>query len=65
MPAGDALTHTTPTPEALDNQPTGQVSSSAASEVTLPWFGLRIIRATQPSAAGGKTAECVAKQSRR
>jgi hypothetical protein len=25
-------------------------SSSAASEVTLAWFGLRIIRAMQPSA---------------
>jgi hypothetical protein len=36
-------------------------SSSAASEVTLAWFGLRIIRAMQPSAVRGKTAECVAR----
>jgi hypothetical protein len=39
-------------------------SSSAASDVSLAPFGLRIIRAMQPSAARGKTAECVAKQSR-
>ncbi len=37
-------------------------SSSAPSEVTLPRFGLRIIPAMQPSAARGKTAECVANQ---
>lgn len=34
-------------------------SSTAESDVTLAWFGLRIIRAMQPSAAGGETAECV------
>ena len=39
--------------------------SSAASEVTLACFGLCIIRAMQPSAAGGKTGECVAIRSRR
>lgn len=39
-------------------------SSSAASEVVLGWFGLRIIRAVQPSAAGGNTGECLAEQSR-
>jgi hypothetical protein len=39
-------------------------SSSAASDVSLARFGLRIIRAMQPSAALGKTAECVAKYSR-
>ena len=38
-------------------------SSSAASDVSLAPFGLRIIRAMQPSAAGGETAECVAKHS--
>jgi hypothetical protein len=35
-------------------------SSSAASDVSLAAFGLRIIPAMQPSAARGKTAECVA-----
>ena len=35
-------------------------SSSAASEVILAWFGLRSIRAMQPSPVRGKTAECVA-----
>jgi hypothetical protein len=40
-------------------------SSSAASDVSLAPFGLRIIRAIQPSAARGRTAECVAKRSRR
>ncbi len=35
--------------------------SSAASDVSLAPFGLRIIRAMQPSAARGKTAEWVAK----
>jgi hypothetical protein len=39
-------------------------SSSAASDVSLARFGLRIIRAMQPSAARGKTAECVAKRKR-
>jgi hypothetical protein len=38
-------------------------SSSAASDVSLAEFGLRIIPAMQPSAARGKTAECVAKHS--
>ena len=37
-------------------------SSSAASDVSLAPFGLRIIRAMQPSAARGKTAECTAEQ---
>ena len=37
-------------------------SSSAASDVILAPFGLRIIRAT-PSAARGETAESVAKRS--
>jgi len=36
---------------------------SAASDVSLARFGLRIIRAMQPSAALGKTAECVDKRS--
>jgi hypothetical protein len=40
-------------------------SSSAVSDVSLPRFGLRIIRATQPSAARSKTADCVAKGPRR
>jgi hypothetical protein len=35
-------------------------SSSAASDVSLAAFGLRIIPAMQPSAARGKAAECVA-----
>ena len=35
-------------------------SSSAASDVSLAPFGLRIIRAMQPSAARGETAECMA-----
>jgi hypothetical protein len=35
-------------------------SGSAASDVSLVPFGLRIIRAMQPSAARGETAECVA-----
>jgi hypothetical protein len=38
-------------------------SSSAASDVSLVPFGLRIIRAMQPSAARDETAECVAKRS--
>jgi hypothetical protein len=37
-------------------------SSSAASDVSLAPFGLRIIAAMQPSAAHGETAECVAKR---
>jgi hypothetical protein len=37
-------------------------SSSAASDAGLARFGLRIVRAMQPSAARGKTAECVALQ---
>jgi hypothetical protein len=37
-------------------------SSSAAPDVSLAPFGLRIIRAMQPSAARGKTDECVANQ---
>ena len=37
-------------------------SSSAASDVNLAPFGLRIIRAMQPSAARGETAESVAKR---
>ncbi len=40
-------------------------SSKAASDVSLAPFGLRIIRAMQPSAARGETAEYVAKQSPR
>jgi hypothetical protein len=36
-------------------------SSSTASDVSLVPFGLRIIRAMQPSAARDETAECVAK----
>ena len=40
-------------------------SSSATSDVSPAPFGLRIIRAMQPSAARGKTAECVAIRSRR
>jgi hypothetical protein len=40
-------------------------SSSAASDVSLAPFGSRIIRAMQPSAARGETAECVALQWRR
>ena len=39
-------------------------SISASSDVSLALFGLRIIRAIQPSAARGRIAECVAKQSR-
>jgi hypothetical protein len=39
-------------------------SSSAASDISLAPFGLRIIRAMQPSAARGETAECVALRSR-
>jgi hypothetical protein len=35
-------------------------TSSAASDVSLTPFGSRIIRAMQPSAARGKTAERVA-----
>ena len=35
-------------------------SNSAACDVSLARFGLRIIRAMQPSAARGKTAERVA-----
>ena len=37
------------------------MSSSAACDVSLARFGLRIIRAMQSSAARGTTAECVAK----
>jgi hypothetical protein len=37
-------------------------SSSAASDVSLARLYLRIIRAMQPSAARGETAECVAKR---
>ena len=37
-------------------------SSSAASDVILAPFGLPIIRAMQPSAARGETAESVANQ---
>ena len=37
-------------------------SISAASDVSVARFGLRIIRAMQPSAARGETAECVAEQ---
>jgi hypothetical protein len=37
-------------------------TSSAASDVSLAPFGLRIIRAMQPSAARGETTECVAKR---
>ena len=40
-------------------------SSSAASDGDLARFGLRIIRAMQPSAARGETAECVAERSSR
>jgi hypothetical protein len=36
--------------------------SRAASDVSAP-FGLRIIRAMQPSAARGERPECVAKRS--
>ena len=36
-------------------------SNSAASEGDLTWFGLRIMRAMQPSGARGETAERVAK----
>jgi hypothetical protein len=39
-------------------------SSSAASDASLARFGLRIIRAMEPSAVRGKTADCVANQSR-
>ncbi len=52
-------------PRALAWRTSGAMSyesSSAPSEVTLPPFGLRIIRAMQPSAARGETAECVAKR---
>jgi hypothetical protein len=38
-------------------------SSSAASDVSLARFYVRIVRAMLPSAARGKTAECVAVQS--
>ena len=40
-------------------------SSSAASDLSLDRFGLRIIRAMQPSDARGKTAECVANHASR
>lgn len=33
----------------------------AASDASLARFGLRIVRAMQPPAARGETAECVAK----
>jgi hypothetical protein len=39
--------------------------SIAASDVSLAPFGLRGIRAMQPSAARGETAECVENRSRR
>ena len=52
-----------PPPPPLTPTP-GQVSSSAASDVSLAPFGLRIIPAMQPSATRGKAAECVAKRSR-
>jgi hypothetical protein len=42
-------------PDALRKQQRG-------SDVSLAAFGLRIIPAMQPSAARGKTAECVAKR---
>jgi hypothetical protein len=45
---------------SLANQQRGAQSSSRASEVTLPWFGLRIIRPMQSSAVRGSTADCVA-----
>ena len=41
------------------------MSSSAASDVSLAPVGSRIIRAMQPSATRGETAECVALQWRR
>ena len=37
-------------------------SSSAASDAGVEPFGLRVIRAMQPSAARGETAECAAEQ---
>ena len=40
-------------PDALQNQQRGV-------DVNVARFGLRIVRAMQPSAARGKTAECVA-----
>ena len=40
-------------------------SSSAESDLSLAPFGLRIIRAMQPSAAPGETTECVALRSSR
>ena len=51
------------TAECVANQqcsPMTYKSSSAASDVSLAPFGLRIIRAMQPSTARGETAECVA-----
>src|SRR5438270_13378494 len=39
-------------------------SSSAASDVSLGRFGLRIALAVQPSAARDRTSECVAKRKR-
>ena len=39
--------------------------SSAASDVSLAPFGLRIIRAMQPPDAHGETAECVANHASR
>jgi hypothetical protein len=42
------------------SSPTPYERSSAASEVSLARFGLRIIRAMQPSTARGKAAECLA-----
>ena len=38
--------------------------NSAASDVSLAPFGLRIVRAMQPSAVRGETADYVAKRSR-
>jgi hypothetical protein len=40
------------------------MSNSAASELSLARFDLRIVRAMQSSSARGETAECVAKHSR-
>ena len=50
-----------PQPWRTSNRMTYE-SSSAASDVILAPFGLPIIRAMQPSAARGETAESVANQ---
>ena len=55
VPFPRPLSWRTQQPDALRKQQRGVLAP----------FGLRIIRAMQPSAARGKTAECVAKQSRR